>query len=223
MVSHRCKRPYIFCFFVTMMGSFRRRFSNLGISFSMALMLVLTLVVVGDKKYYAEAFSVQTGTAAVETTVNELLSQAPDYTPSPDDDFFRKIRARVPCQIQYFLRDSGVNRFLVDTMTWLAAPAILEEHPTALTRFLHLSGLPKGSLISKLVSRQLKTIADVSEDDLEAANINSTISFQRLNYGSHRKQVLDVIHHEKGDNNKAEESRGSKRLVLFVHGGAWGR
>mmetsp|Transcript_3542 Transcript_3542/g.8069 ORF Transcript_3542/g.8069 Transcript_3542/m.8069 type:complete len:428 (-) Transcript_3542:29-1312(-) len=183
-------------------------FSRLAILVSILLLTFLA------GEHYAEAFSVQTTTAKVENTVNELLQQAPNYDPSPDDDFFRNFRTRVPPRIQYFLRASGVARFVVDTLTWVTAPpAILETQPTALTRFLHLSGL-QGSLISKLVAnRELES--DMSQD-LEP------VIFQRLQYGNDRRQILDLIQCETEDHIDKNAVVSSKRLVLFVHGGAWG-
>lgn len=178
-----------------------------------AIVLVVVAAFAGHH-LFAEAFSVQTTAANVENTVNELLSQVPDYSPPTDDDFFRSFRASVPCKVQYFLRDSGVARFLVDTMTWITAPpAILEKYPTTLSRFLHLSGL-QGSLLSKLVMRQLNS--GTSED------LGPPVTFQRLKYGKHRKQVIDLIQY-KVNGNMAEQKLSSNRLVLFVHGGAWGR
>ncbi|CAJ1947275.1 unnamed protein product [Cylindrotheca closterium] len=191
-----------------------RGFTRLASLF--AILLILTCL--PCERHYAEAFSVQTTTAKVENTVNELLQQAPDYEPSPDDDFFRNFRTRVPRRIQYFLRDFGILRFVVDTMTLIAAaPAVLEEQPIALTQFVHSSGL-QGSLLSKLVNRKLKSDISMSQDFLEPA-----VAFQRLQYGKDRRQILDLIQCKRENTTSGSTINTSKRLVLFVHGGAWGR
>lgn len=179
----------------------------------LAIKLLSILVLTLGGEHSAEAFSVQT-TTKVETTVNELLQQAPNYDPSEDDDFLKTLVTRMPRRIQYFMRDSGVSRFLVDNLTLVTAvPAILAEQPTALTQFLHLSGL-QGSLISKLVHRQLKS---------DFRNDLKPVKFRRLQYAKDRRQVLDLIQCETESNANTNSAIASKRLVLFVHGGAWGR
>jgi acetyl esterase/lipase len=124
----------------------------------------------------------------------------PTGTANPEDDFTRSFRKNVPKSIQHFMRDSGILRFIVDSSAFLVVPSILEEYPSALADFLRLTGN------KELVPFLPKSFQ--SETSLE-----QDISVEKVSYGADRRQFASLLQPQQKRNN---------RLVVFVHGGAWG-
>jgi acetyl esterase/lipase len=127
---------------------------------------------------------------------------------SPEDDFFRQVRRVVPLRAQYLLRDWGILRLMVDSLTWTTAiPSILREKPEALPRFLLLSGIPP-SIVSQF--------CNIIGVNYASVGMPKPVSFRRIRYGGHHRQVLDLIE------TTGKQELDSKRIICFVHGGAWG-
>ena len=123
---------------------------------------------------------------------------------SPADDTFRSIRRNLPKRAQYFLRDSGLLRFAIDTGTLLTAKEVIESYPSAFEDFLQLSGL----------------LAFGSKDKTREKLSGRKIDFQRFEYGKHSRQIIDLI----SPHSAVDEQDVKKReeLIVFLHGGAWG-
>lgn len=129
-----------------------------------------------------------------------------------EDDFYRSFRRNVSPKVHYFLRDSGLLRFLVDGLAYaVAIPAVLREKRCALPRFLHLSGSPLW--LRKLACRILRY-----EPDDPDVPMQSQVEFRRLLYGAKtRRQNVQLMRLA-----TPEPVKTAKHLILFVHGGAWG-
>lgn len=90
--------------------------------------------------------SKQEETHAVELSLAEhinipksKLPPPPESTGNPDDDGFRSFRDQVPESIQSWLRDSGVLRFVVDSLVLVGLPSLVKQYPDAVPTFLKLS------------------------------------------------------------------------------------
>lgn len=116
---------------------------------------------------------------------------------------YRFMRSSLPVWIQHGLRDSGFLRALLDSSVLAVIPSVLEQHPESLCNFLVLSSRRAwaDALSSILPEKWRPTI------------ISSKVHFQRFQYGSHARQVIDYM---------KPCGRENQGLVLFVHGGAWG-
>jgi len=155
-------------------------------------------------------------------TANTLIHQ---YEQSPEDDFFRSLRHKTPPRFQYFLRDSGLLRFVVDTLTWTTAvPAIVREYPEAMGRFFQFSGFPR-PLVSLLLAKNTigndgsSSRREVFDKEVLVGN-DDIVDFVNIRYGRHPRQSIDLMKCVK--NSSSPSSSSSSTLLLFVHGGAWG-
>ena len=149
---------------------------------------------------------------------NAIMNQK--YKQSPEDDFFRSLRQKTPPKFQYFLRDSGLLRFLVDTLTWTTAvPALVREYPQAMGRFLQLSGFPPPmvSLLANVFIGNWDSSSAQGVVDPQVVGNDEHVAFVNIRYGRHPRQTIDVMR-------LGPESSYSpaSTLFLFVHGGAWG-
>jgi len=117
-----------------------------------------------------------------------------------DDAFFRRVRQQWPLKLQYWLRDSGLLRTVVDVLTLVAVvPQVLQQHSEAWLEFLHLSGVTVKSPAATNDSIRSRPVA-----------------MKTISYGPSPQQVIHLIQPKDG-------SRATtKHLVVFVHGGAWG-
>lgn len=115
-----------------------------------------------------------------EIDLSQYYKTPPDPLLNANDDSFRRFRTTVPLPFQYFLRDSGLLRFLVNSLVLLAIPSLLQNYPTAW-------------------------------NDLQTLLSRKNTSFQRVQYGTHRSQIMDMI-----------RTQQSQKWIAFVHGGAWG-
>uniref|UniRef100_A0A0G4HAQ4 BD-FAE-like domain-containing protein n=1 Tax=Chromera velia CCMP2878 TaxID=1169474 RepID=A0A0G4HAQ4_9ALVE len=135
--------------------------------------------------------------------IPENLPPPADPTANPEDEGFRRLRKNWPLWLQYFLRDSGALRALVDLLVLLGIPSLLRQYPGSLKRFLHLSGLVR-----------LEGLPE--------------IKFDRVSHGPDRKQFIDIIEpvhpvsSESGTGSLRREVPEAQHFVVFVHGGAWG-
>mmetsp|Transcript_25301 Transcript_25301/g.69870 ORF Transcript_25301/g.69870 Transcript_25301/m.69870 type:complete len:457 (-) Transcript_25301:1352-2722(-) len=121
------------------------------------------------------------------------------------DAFFRSLRRKVPKKLQYFMRDSGIIRFLMDAPVPLAVPSIAEHYPTAMYDFLRLSSRIE-------VAENLANLSIIAPGESKNA-----VSWERILYGSHPRQLVDVM-----KRNIKNDSKSNCPLVVFVHGGACG-
>ena len=122
-----------------------------------------------------------------------------------EDEFFQKFRHKVPTQLQHFLRDSGMVRTIMDSAVILGVPSLLEQHPSALGDFLRLTN--KTHWIHLLPEPYATAESKLTIDNF---------CVQKLYYGSNSRQFLYLM--EPRSRSKSEPDR----LVVFVHGGAWG-
>jgi acetyl esterase/lipase len=132
------------------------------------------------------------------------LDPPPDPASNPQDDFFRSIRRKLPKKVQYFLRDTGTLRTIVDTSVLLAAPEIIQSYPSAFYDFLQLSGISIGN-------RNNKKCEESTIDQKQR------VQFSQFSYGANTRQVVDLIRPSRD-----LSTVKSQKLVIFVHGGAWG-
>jgi acetyl esterase/lipase len=144
---------------------------------------------------------------SVQENAASVLPPLPDPSQNPDDDFFRSLRRSLPVRVQYFFRDSGVFRALIDASVVLAVPPILRDYPSALSEFLTLSG---ASGWIKLLPSRL------------AGTENASVSMDYLSrfYGKHSSQFVDVM--QPTVSTGEMDLKAANKLVAFVHGGAWG-
>lgn len=124
--------------------------------------------------------------AEIETkptaTLTKDLPPIPDPTADPSDDVFRKIRKEWPVERVHYLRDSGIIRWIQDALIYVGLPALIYSFPDILRKMVRYSG------------------------------IKSDCEFRTEPYGSHPRQLVDLI----------STTSSSKDLVVFAHGGAWG-
>jgi acetyl esterase/lipase len=145
---------------------------------------------------------------SIQENATNILPPLPDPSQNPDDDFFRSLRRSLPVRIQYFFRDAGIFRALIDASVVFAVPSILRDYPSALSEFLTLSGA--SGWIKFLPSRLAGT---------ETASAPTFVDYSSLSYGKHSSQVVDVMHPV---STGEMDPKSPNKLVAFVHGGAWG-
>lgn len=104
-----------------------------------------------------------------EIIENDRLNEPPDPLRNTKDDFFRQVRNTVPLPLQYFLRDSGLLRLIVDSLVFLGVPSLLHVYPTAWNDFQTLSG------------RSSNTCSD------------DAILFRNVKYGKYRQQRIEIM------------------------------
>jgi acetyl esterase/lipase len=142
----------------------------------------------------------------VNAKSGSVLPPLPDPSQNPEDDFFRSLRRSLPVRVQYFFRDSGFFRALIDASVVLAVPSVLRDHPSALSEFLTLSGA--SGWIKLLPSRLVGT-----------ENASVSVDYSSRSYGKYPSQVVDVMHPV---STGEMDPKANNKLVAFVHGGAWG-
>jgi acetyl esterase/lipase len=129
----------------------------------------------------------------------------PRTTLHREDDGFRKLRKTWPLWFQHWLRDSGMLRAVINTLTRIsAAPLFFQENPHCLWEFIRISGYSKWAKVGA------KTAGLVSFT-------KPTVDFSIESYGPHSCQYAQVM-----ANRVTTRNDGSVPLMIFVHGGAWG-
>jgi acetyl esterase/lipase len=147
-------------------------------------------------------------TETEDTTTIDSPRPSDDVAPLPEDDFFRSFRQKVPTTVQYFLRDSGIVRAIMDSSILLAIQPILDEYPSALADFLRLSNQ---SYLLRFLPLSYRSETKLTVD----------VTSRKMVYGSNPRQFLSLMEPAKKQHSSGyTETRD--RLVVFVHGGAWG-
>jgi acetyl esterase/lipase len=164
------------------------------------------------------------------------LPLPPPPNPSSDsaNDVWRAVRRKLPRWFQQrVLRDGGWLRWLIDTSSvLLAAPSIARQYPNAWRQFVQLSLGTRASRILRLVDAisQREDGRNDDDDDVEMSNV----SLQVISYGSDHRQVIHLLQqqgrYDKGNPQSVTSTTHTfepsqpppRRLVVFVHGGAWG-
>ncbi len=67
------------------------------------------------------------------------LPPPPEASANPSDDGFRSFRQNVPLSVQHWLRDSGMLRFIVDSLVYVGLPGLVQQYPDTLSTFLRLT------------------------------------------------------------------------------------
>ena len=95
--------------------------------------------------------------------------------------------------------------------------------PKALQHWIRDSGFGRAFLdataIPTLLPSLLQEHPTVIADFVRLSGGSQDVSFQTLRYGSHPRQCIDVIDPA---TTKTSDPSPRRRLVIFVHGGAWG-
>jgi acetyl esterase/lipase len=168
-----------------------------------------------SRKCRVSSFSHCATRLSSEKSVQEnvtILPPLPDPSQNREDDFFRSLRRSLPVRVQYFCRDSGFFRALIDASVVLAVPPILRDYPSALSEFLTLSGA--SGWIKFLPSRLAGTQS-------ASSSASDSVDYSSLSYGKHSSQVVDVMR-PRPVNTSEMDPKAANKLVAFVHGGAWG-
>ena len=149
-------------------------------------------------------------------TSNDISTDTLPPPPCPesnkDDDRWRNIRQNVPVWVQNSLiRDSGFVRFASDTLLALGCPSIISTYRQALPNFLALTDVPIW------LRRHLYSVFNLN-DILENESFARENTFESIKYGQHSMQVVHLMRPLISE----EDDNGQDRLVVFIHGGAWG-
>ena len=153
-------------------------------------------------------------TTEVEETQLDSLPPPPCSKSNKDDDIWRYVRQNIPIWVQNTWRDSGFIRFACDGLTVVAVPSILSMYQEALPNFLALTDFPVW------LRRNFHSVFKLNHDDDKEPLISEN-SFQSLQYGVHPMQVAHLMRPALDDKAKSR-CRRQNRLVVFIHGGAWG-
>ena len=141
----------------------------------------------------------------------DSLPPPPCSTANKDDDTWRTMRQNLPLWVQHSMRDSGFVRFCSDSLVFIGLPSIISTYQQALPNFLVLTDVPvwfRRHIYSML------HIKDVHENKCKN-------SFESIQYGDHPMQVAHLMRplcNEKDGTTHGE----AERLVVCIHGGAWG-
>jgi len=163
-----------------------------------------------DGAIVASSFS---SLAQNNTTEESSLPLSPDPINSKDTTDFQKIRRTLPPRIQYWLRDSGILRWIVDSVgSLLMAREVLRQHPEAVEEFLHLSDA--SSLTWKLTGRRRLTKQFLQSPTAPSNILSLRIASETISYGVSSQQRIQLM--------KPIGTTKHDKLVVFVHGGAWG-
>jgi hypothetical protein len=164
-------------------------------------------------------------------STKDLVSDEDD---DDDEDFFRTLDSVVPYPILYLIRDSGLLRLLADLAILCGAPSLQRRHPSALGDLLRLLG--RESALSFLATiRPLSHLAGTSSS---SSLLNVTVQHERLVYGDHPSQYVRMVSPSQqrqsgpdhppsargrdGGGGSSSSTSNKNRVLIFVHGGAWG-
>ena len=165
---------------------------------------------------FATMESLSTAKIAEAWMTQSMDNKPLEHKPSRGDDFFQLLRRKTPVRFQCFLRDSGPLRFVVNMLTWATvAPSLVREHPKVVGRFLKLSVSP--TCIVNAASDMWNDGRDIGLDH--------RVQSEKLSCGSHARQCVDLLRPRDEFARGTSSSSSSvpcQKLVLFIHGGAWG-
>ncbi len=145
------------------------------------------------------------------------LPPIPNPTTNPDDDFLRSLRQTVPKRMQHWMRDSGVIRWIMDSLVWTVIPSLIQEYPWAVDDFLRLTGfrLDKngGSVL-----RSWRSILGVHKSE-NTNGLRDDLQFEvaKHSYGLDKRQHVSIVALE-----SLSHPKTIHRTIVIVHGGAWG-
>ena len=153
------------------------------------------------------------GLESVEQSSSELNDVSMESLPPPpcpesnkDDDIWRNIRNNYPPWVPNLLiRDSGLGRLASDAAIVFGIPSIISTYKEALPNYLALTDVPIW------FRRHLYSVFRL-DGLLEYESFTQENTFEAIQYGDHPMQVAHLMRplHE------------SDRLIIFIHGGAWG-
>ena len=145
---------------------------------------------------------------------------------------------KISLEFQSFMRDSGILRNCVDLITrTVLAPAFYYENPHRFPEFIRISEYPHwlyiatshamyqwnvtdpnnahdGDRIAELSDSD--SDSDTTHEQTKTHKIRSRIAFQKERYGTHHRQIADVMVNEN------LQKRKDVPMFIFLHGGAWG-
>ena len=167
-------------------------------------------LVIGESRNDDVAFAVDNSVSFADAAISKTKTDTLPPPPNPyNDPTFQSMRKSLPVKLQYWIRDSGLLRWIADNAIWLEIPKLLRTHPKALGTFLQLSG-SDGTIPGYLLDQLLPTTKIPSN--------NRPYKFSRLLYGSqYSRQTIDLIQRR-----ESVTGNQTNQLVVFVHGGAWG-
>jgi len=154
----------------------------------------------------------------------------PDPSSNPETTFFQNLRTSLPKRIQYTLRDSGLLRTLADLSSLLLAKTVVDTYPSALADFIRLttSGVIRNSLLKSLAlvsSREDDTMLLLEEDEEGTGTVgDGGVTVEKIVYGTDNpgRQFLSLLTPPIRNKSINKKNTNTNRLVLFIHGGAWG-
>ena len=146
-------------------------------------------------EYASTSCTVDTTTALMSPTVE-----------NSEDDFFRTFRRNVPVKIQYLLRDSGFVRTTMNSLVLLGVPTLINQYPSALHDFFALIG-----------NRYIPNILPKQYQSKSQLDVDFNVSY--IPYGDDKRQFYSLI---RPTTLRSQHTHKKNRLVVFVHGGAWG-
>lgn len=144
----------------------------------------------------------------------DSLPPPPSSTSNKDDDSWRTMRQNLPLWVQHSMRDSGFVRFCSDSLVFLGLPSFISTYQKAIPNFLTLTDVPIW------FRRSIHSVLNIEEEH-ENESFFRKNSFESIQYGDHPMQVAHLMRplFQEID----EDTHGeADRLVVFIHGGAWG-
>jgi acetyl esterase/lipase len=138
------------------------------------------------------------GVASLSTLPQPLPFVVPDPTADPPDDVYRMIRHKWPLSVLHFVRDSGLSRWIQDTIILLGVPYLLQKYPKLWPRFLAVSAR------QRLVKEHYGTLQQQQQ---------------------HPSQYVELLNYDKSPCETISSAgvgrKMANNLVVFCHGGAW--
>jgi pimeloyl-ACP methyl ester carboxylesterase len=173
-----------------------------------------TTVTTSSSSFDDEAYDVST------TTSLQSLAPRRQRRPKPamnsEDDIYRQIfNGWLPNSVQYVLRDVGFLRLLLNCITLVGLPSLIEQHPNLVDDALRLwFGL---------------TVRPNSNSFLSSSS--SLPRRQSIRYGDSPRQVIELwdqnasstgAFNNTNNNTDDDETPIKDETIIFIHGGAWG-
>lgn len=162
----------------------------------------------------AGLIAVDEGKPKSNTISPDQLPPPPCPKSNPNDDSWRTMRQNVPIWVQNnLMRDSGFLRSSCDMITTFAVPSFQTTYRQALPTFLALTDFPVW------LRRHIFSLVELDDDQDEFLVHENT--FETIKYGDHPMQIAHLMKPLFCENG-GTTYRGKDRLIVFIHGGAWG-